>query len=155
MVVVKPVTYWKFEFEYRDQSLYTKPLGPPNNQDSRTEEISVFLFLTNEFQVFHWNVDRKIQTSSLWETSARIPNDLNTSIEQQTPVFSYSRISDPGVRKSFQNFFLYVFEVFKSDFDGRNRFCNNKAYQLKCRVEMVYLAASGFLGMSWIRYKNK
>ena len=64
MVVVKPVTTWEFEFEYRDQSLYTKPLGPPNDQDSRTEKISVFLFLTNEFQVFRWNVDRKIQTSS-------------------------------------------------------------------------------------------
>ena len=64
MVVVKPVTSWKFEFECRDQSLYTKLLGPPNNQDSRTEKKSVFLFLTNEFQVFHWNVDRKIQSSS-------------------------------------------------------------------------------------------
>ena len=64
MVVVKPVTSWKFEFEYRDQSLYTKFLVPPHNQDSRTGKISVFQFLTNEFQVFHWNVDRKIQTSS-------------------------------------------------------------------------------------------
>ena len=129
MVVVKPVTSWKFEFEYRNQSLYTKLLGPLNNQDSRTEKISVFLLLINQFQVFRWNVDRKVQTSSFWETSARMPNDLNTSIEQQTPVFSYSRISDPGIRKSFQTFFLYVCEVFKSDFDGRNRFCSNKAYQ--------------------------
>ena len=64
MVVVKPVTTWEFEFEYRDQSLYTKLLGPPNDQDSRTEKMSVFLFLTNEFQVFRWKVDRKIQTSS-------------------------------------------------------------------------------------------
>ena len=64
MVVVKPVTSWKFEFEYRDQSLYTKPLGPPNNQDSRNEKMSVFQFLTNEFQVIHWNVDRKTQAGS-------------------------------------------------------------------------------------------
>ena len=64
MVVVKPVTSWKFEFEYRDQSLYTKPLGPPNNQDSRNEKMSVFQFLTNEFQVIHWNVDRKTQAAS-------------------------------------------------------------------------------------------
>ena len=113
MVVVKPVTSWKFEFEYRDQSLYTKLLGPPNNQDSRTEKISVFLFLTIEFQVFHGNVDRKIQTSSYWESSARKPNNLNRSIEKQTPVFSYSRVSDPGIRKSFQSFFLYVCKVFK------------------------------------------
>ena len=64
MVVVKPVISGKFESEYRDQSLYTKPLGPRHNQDSRTGKISVFLFLTNEFQVFHWNVDRKIQKGS-------------------------------------------------------------------------------------------
>ena len=112
MVVIKPVTTWKFEFEYRDQSLYTKPLDLTNNQDSRTEK-SVFLVLTNEFQIFHWNVDRKIQTSSYWETSARKPNNLNRSIEKQTPVFSYSRVSDPGIRKSFQSFFLYVCKVFK------------------------------------------
>ena len=116
---------------------------------------TVFLFLTNGFQVCRWNVDRKIQTSSFWETSARIPNDLNRSIEQQTTVFFYSRISDPSIRKSFQTFFLYVCKVFKSDFDRRNRFCSNKAYQLKCRVEMVYLAPSRFLGRSWIRNKNQ
>ena len=69
-------------------------------------------------------------------------------------MFSYSRISDPGIRKNFQNFFIYVCKVFKSDFDGRNRFCSNTAYQLKCPVQMVYLAHSGFHGTSRIRYIN-
>ena len=74
---------------------------------------------------------------------------------KQSPVFSYSRVSDPGIRKSFQTFFFNVCKVFKSDFDGKNRFCSNTAYQLKCPVEMVFLAHSGFLGISRIRYINQ